>query len=153
MHRALRLTKGLYPAMATAGGVSFLFSSRTPRADFMVADRVFPLIHYVHPAGEGTFVPGSLALNFFGPSLLLMLGINLVLGDRIGPLLAAHANVFTYVFVLLVAIGEIGTDTVLPLLALPGPWRFRIAITLTHAVFISAVALAALVMRGADREW
>jgi hypothetical protein len=55
--------------------------------------------------------------------------------------------------VLLVAIGEIGTDTLLPMLALPGSWRFRIAVSATHAVFIAAVALAALVTRGADREW
>lgn len=119
----------------------------------MTHDYVFPLVDRFHPPGEGTFVPGSFALNFFGPSLLLMLGLNLVLGERLGPLLTGRANVFTYLFVLLVAIGEIGTDTVLPLLALPGRWRFPVAVSITHGVFFVAVALAAVVTKGADREW
>jgi hypothetical protein len=153
VRRALRLTSALYPAMAATAGVAFAFSSRSVGADGLVLDRVFPGIRYAHRPGEGTFVPGSFALNFFLPSLILMLGANLLLGDRVGPLLASRANVFTYLFVLLVAIGEIGTDTVLPLLALPGPWRFRIAVSVTHLVFFAAVALAAAVTRGADREW
>ena len=149
---------GLYPAMAAVAAASFAGSSRSPVAEAagpvpLVADRVFPWIHYVHPPGEGTFIPGSLLLNFFGTSLVLMLVINLFLGNRIAPLLPARANLFTYMLVLLVAIGEIGTDTVLPMLALPGLWRFRIAVSATHAVFIAAVALASLVTRGADREW
>jgi hypothetical protein len=125
------------------------FEMRTP----LLRDRVFPCISYRHGPGEGTFFPGAFALNFFGPSLVLMGVINAVLGDRVGPLLAARANVFTYLFVLLVAIGEIGTDTVLPLLALPGPWHFRIAISITHLIFMAAVTLAAIVTKGADREW
>lgn len=119
----------------------------------IMRDYVFPWIGRLHPPGEGTFIPGSFALNFFGPSLAVMLGLNLLAGDRVGPLLPARANVFTYLLVLLVAIGEIGTDTVLPLLALPGRWPFPIAVTITHAIFFVAVGLAAIVTKGADREW
>ena len=82
-----------------------------------------------------------------------MLAVNVLAGERAGPLLAGRANVFTYLFALLVAIGEIGTDTVLPLLALPGRWRFPIAVTITHGIFFLAVALAAVTTKGADREW
>jgi len=143
--------------MGTMLLLAFLLSSRTVEerigSGSLLRDRVFPFLERIHRPGEGTFVPGSFALNFFGPSLALMVAVNLLLGDRVGPLLAARANVFTYLFVLLVAIGEIGTDTVLPLLALPGRWRFPIAVSFTHAIFFAAVALAALVTRGADREW
>ena len=158
MRRALRLTKALYPAMGVVMVCAFLFSyrepSHSPLSDTpLVRERVFPFIDYAHGAGVGTFFPGSFALNFFGPSLTLMLALNLLLGDRARPLLPGRANVFTYLFVLLVAIGEIGTDTVLPLLALPGRWRFPTAVTFTHAIFFAAVALAAVVTKGADREW
>jgi len=157
VRRALRLTKALYPAMAATMLLALLLSSRSAVSDTgtgtMLRDHVFPFLNRIHRPGEGTFVPGSFALNFFVPSLAAMLGINAVMGDRAGPLLAARANVFTYLFVLLVAIGEIGTDTVLPLLSLPGRWRFPCAVTFTHAIFFVAVALAAAVTRGADREW
>ena len=157
MRRALRLTKALYPAMAVMVVLALLFSSRSTvpatGTDVVLRDHIFPFLERLHRPGEGTFVPGSFALNFFGPSLALMVVCNVLLGDRVGPLLAARANVFTYLVILLVAIGEIGTDTILPLLALPGRWRFPIAVSFTHAIFFGAVALAAVVSRGAEREW
>ena len=137
--------------------LALLLSSRSAVPDTgsgaLLRDHVFPFVNRLHRPGEGTFVPGSFALNFFVPALAVMLGINAVIGERAGPLLAARANVFTYLFVLLVAIGEIGSDTVLPLLSLPGRWRFPFAVTCTHTIFFIAVALAAVVTRGADREW
>ena len=121
--------------------------------DESVRDYVFPLIRMEHPVGVGTFLPGSFTVNFFLPSLAIMCGLNLIPQHRFGPLLAARANVFYYILVLIVAILEVGADTVLPILALHGSHGFASAVSIVHAGFFTALGLATVVSRGANRDW
>ena len=153
MRGVLRLTNALYPAMVVLIVLSFLFSSRTRESAEMVRERVFPLIQYVHPNGAGTLLPGSFLVNFFLPSLALMAVLNLVLPVRFGLLIEGRANIFYYILGLVIAIVEIGTDTVLPLIATTEPWGFRLAVTLVNTGFFASMVLARTVSRGAEREW
>lgn len=133
--------------------LSFLFSSRQVEPDGILKDHLFPLIGRAHPPGKGTFPPGSFALGFFGPSLAGMVLLNLSLPGWFRPLRERGANVFYYLLGVVLAILEVAADTLIPVLALGGPWRFRIAVSAVHAGFFGAVALATLFSAGAGREW
>ena len=149
----MRITSGLFPAMAAAIAAGLLFSGREYESGEVVRETVFPLIRFAHPVGSGTFLPGSFAANFFLPSLALMVVLNLVLPSRVSPLLARRAKLFYYIFFLVIAIVDIGADTLLPMIALRGRWGFGLAVTFVNGCFFGATALAAAVARGTDREW
>lgn len=153
MSKALRLTTAIYPSMAILTVLALLFSMRLQIDELTVVDRVVPLIRLAHPPGQGTFFPGSFAVNFFLPSAVLMALMNILAPSRFSVLRPGRAKLFYYVLGVVVAILEIGSDTLLPLLHFPGRWGFRVAVTLLHAAFAFAVALAAAVSRGAEREW
>ena len=154
MRRVFRITTAAYPAMTAVAVLAFFLSARAPAGLDRVTDRVFPFLRYEHAVGAGSFTPGSFALNFFVSAGVLMAVLNLVLPDRFaGPLLAGRANVFYYILALVLAIFEVAADTLIPLVALHGRHGFGLAVTLVHGGFIAALALAAMVSKGADREW
>lgn len=153
MGRVLRVTTAIYPSMGITGALSLVFSYRARIDERTILDRIFPLTRLEHLPGAGTFVPGTFAANFFLPSLILMFLLNAFVPARVGPLLPERANVFYYIFFMVVAILEIGTDTILPLVHLPDGWGLKAAIALLNGAFLCTVALAAAVSRGAGREW
>src|SRR5437870_11115052 len=108
--------------------LSFVFSSRTRESADMVRDRIFPIIHYAHPRGVGTFLPGSFLANFFLPSLALMAVLNLVLPSRFGLLIEGGANVYYYILGLVMAIVGSVPDTALPRTPRPGPGELHLAL-------------------------
>ena len=152
MRGPFRLTTALYPAMGVVLVLSAGFSSRQIEAGEMFRDQVFPMIHCTHPPGSGTFFPGSFALNFFVPSLILMGVLNLLFSSRFG-VIPSQANLFYYLLGLVIAIVEVGADTLLPLIALPARWGLSAAVSAVHGFFVLALALAGVASRGAEREW
>jgi hypothetical protein len=153
VRRAFTLTKALYLSMLSPLALTFFSSSRVVTSDGLLVDTVFPMISMRHAPGTGLFVPGTFALSFFLPSLLVMVLLNGLMPGRFAPLKGAGANVFFYICGLLVAIMEVAADTLLPILDLRGSRGFTLAVLLVQAGFYSSILLATTLSVGADREW
>src|SRR5262245_33517412 len=121
MPRVLRMSAALYPAMGATLVLGMLFSRRTPVGPDLLLDRVFPFLFRRHAPGSGTFIPGSFAANFLGTSWLLMLLLNAALPALSRGLPGLGVRLYWYLLLLVVAILEVFADTMLPILALPGP--------------------------------
>ena len=153
MRRALRFTTSLYISMGLTIALSVAFSSRVDSGADEVCDRIFPLIERSHPRGGGSFVPGTFLASFLIPSLAGMLVLNLAAPSLFTPVVFRRANVFYYILLLVLAILEIGSDTLVPLVALPGPRSFGAAVGIIDLGFLLAFVVAALAARGAQRVW